>query len=64
VRFSIIFAVFTVTSLEESYVKHRVRTLRSHYFETDYVENFQHSMSLPTQSRYHKKINFSQIPGL
>jgi hypothetical protein len=56
-----LFFIFTVTSLEESYVKHRVRILRSHYCETDAdVENLQHSMSIPTQFRYRaKNIYFS-----
>jgi hypothetical protein len=60
------FFAFTVTALEEGYVKHRVRILRSHYSETDAdVGNLQHSMSITTQFRYDaKKCTFSHIPGL
>lgn len=64
-RFLFFFA-FNVTALEEGYVKHRARILRSHYSETDAdVEKLQHNMSIPTQFRYGEKKNtFSQIPGL
>jgi len=59
---------FTVAALEEGYVKHRVRILRSHYSETDVdVENLQHSTSIPTQFRYGAKkqrFTVSHIPAL